>query len=268
MVTSSAFVTSTWTNAHQALLNDSFRTYNSKIRPSLNGEPTSVTVNFSPVVLNFIDEKSESLNMKSTLNMYWYDSRIQWKIGDYSNITLIDIPQSDMWLPPIQIYNSLKPAAKLGFDEQTVRIYSTGIHHWTVVNTMETACAIEISFYPFDTQVCEVTIYTPGVSVQEVNMIVDNDNPVNTNYLSESASWEFVGEGVAHTVLPDLENYQIISFKMWFKRRTSFYVLNIVLPVIFLSLTASAVFLLPGEETTFGLFLKQTNIGNSSFPNT
>ncbi|KAK3739070.1 hypothetical protein RRG08_025159 [Elysia crispata] len=62
---------------------------------------------------------------------------------------------------------------------------------------------------------------------------------------SSSGTWQLLSNSVE--ILPNENNLTRIQFQMRLKRLKTFYILNIILPVLFLSFTASMVFLLPAE---------------------
>ena len=220
-----------WMEHHSNLQGALLSSYNRKTRPSTDGNTTEVQIKFNPFNLNFLDEKSESLNMKAMFDLIWFDIRLQWNASDYGAIDHLDLPQTDLWLPPVQVFNSLSASGQFGFDEQSVRVYSTGQAYWIVINIIETKCVIDISYYPFDTQTCDVMVHFPGKEVEDVRIIVNEEDPMDSQRMSLNPTWEFVGGSAQQDFSGHKGNYQMVEFMMTFQRRTSFYVLNIILPV-------------------------------------
>ena len=96
----------TWRTSHEHLvsrLTSSSSNYSRHIRPSEGSAPTSVTMVFRPVNLVFLDEKSQTMNLRIELILNWTDSQLAWNPLDYDDIRRIYFSESAMWLPPIQL---------------------------------------------------------------------------------------------------------------------------------------------------------------------
>ena len=107
-----------------------------------------------------------------------------------------------------------------------------------------------MSYYPFDVQNCTVAvIFYPMTSKQVSYLAYDS---INKETQIANGKWDLIGascesssSSLQYTLL---DGYlQSIQYKLIFRRRRTFYMLNYILPVVFLALTSSMVFLLPVE---------------------
>ncbi|XP_066300074.1 5-hydroxytryptamine receptor 3A-like [Branchiostoma lanceolatum] len=53
-----------------------------------------------------IDEKNQVMSSAVWLRQYWTDEDLQWNATDFWNISNINIPSKEVWLPDTVLYNS------------------------------------------------------------------------------------------------------------------------------------------------------------------
>ena len=83
-----------------------------------------------------------------------------------------------------------------GFDRSSkVMVSNTGKVIWTPLAILQTTCAIDVRNYPFDKQVCPITIEYMQALNTEVNITVPsvdiNQFNLDINYI-ESSEWDLV----------------------------------------------------------------------------
>ena len=160
------------------------------------------------------------------------------------------------------IGNSFGETGQLGYDELPVRLHAEGSPHgvkWSPSILEETSCDIDVTYWPFDTQLCGIDFVAQASSRDELRVIAWGKDEgatgmdgiyrdsfhVDSNWILENAC-----VGKRKRLTPG------IKFWLMFRRRTSYYVTNIILPVIFLSLNCPVVFILPldcGEKMSFSI---------------
>ena len=145
-----------WHDTHDRLVNSTFSSYNTLTRPSSDGSATIVSVSLIPSFIHDLDEKSQTLRLTSTISLFWEDPRLSWQPPDYGGISTIHIPQSQLWLPPVHIENSIDARERFGYDENLVTIHPSGHVSWTVNQVISVRCNIKVSYYPFDVQKCSI----------------------------------------------------------------------------------------------------------------
>ena len=112
-------------------------------------------------------------------------------------------------------------------------------------------CQVDVTYFPFDKQTCEMTYYAADETVSSV-MLLSEDH-VNRLELSQNPSWAV--ESVILTRYVKNDNlYITLSFNM--RRRASFDVLTLVMPMIFLAFLNVCLFLVPigsGEKGSLSI---------------
>ena len=244
---------------HDRLTHDLFSNYNKRTRPSHGGEATDVFLVFEPRSVLSLDEITQSLRMSVSMYLFWSDHRLSWKPSDYGNISDIYIPQTELWLPPITVTNSVSRRQQFGFDENLVFV-AQGMVAWTVFQVLDISCNIQVSYYPFDVQKCTTNVMFLPLTVKELNSRPYPGDQMNLGVFLSSGTWDLAGY-YCHSLGPDPDHSWLqtaMTYTLVFRRRSTHYVINIVLPVVCLSLTASAVFLLPvetGDKMSVGVTL-------------
>ncbi|XP_050397255.2 acetylcholine receptor subunit delta-like [Patella vulgata] len=132
----------------------------------------------------------------------------------------------------------------LGFDEMPIRLTNTGHVFWFPNILFQTACDINLRYYPFDTQVCTIQLNPLVSQTNEIELVLASDHDPFEEY-GQNGQWELV-----HLFLNETNDQykSILKFELTLKRRRSFYIMNVVLPIIFLSFMGILVFALPAES--------------------
>ncbi|RUS87280.1 hypothetical protein EGW08_004960, partial [Elysia chlorotica] len=201
-----------------------------------------------------VNEKDQNLVSNARLVLSWSDYLLAWLPINNGNITSFLVRQEDIWLPDIQVANSVVKQQQLGYDELPVRLLSDGSIVWAPTAVISTACDIDVTYYPMDTQVCYIKFETSMSTNEEIDINIDMTTPISLTDYSEDGQWEIVETSSEN--LSDEDFKTMIRFGLILKRRRAYYVVNIVMPVIFLSLTSTLVFALPaeaGEKISMGI---------------
>ena len=125
-----------------------------------------------------------------------------------------------------------------------------------------TACKIDLYYFPFDEQYCEVQFVNWIYGAYSVNLTFMTTF-VNTDYYNPNGEWDLrdtkvdrldrslTGEDdVVLFVLP------MVAFRLHLVRYPSYLVINVVIPALIMTLMTQLVFLLPaeaGEKLSLGI---------------
>ena len=232
-----------------------FTSYRPEVRPSTAGEGTYVYISMYLLSIQGLDERSQELESSIIVEAFWVDDWLSWNQSAYGNIEDFLYPQKKIWLPDIVIENSVESQRQLGYNNNMVRIDSSGLVHWKPSQVIKTGCDIDVTYYPFDTQTCSIIVSTWMSTKDEIDIDPQTGNSgLILNKYSTSGTWELTSNHLE--ILPNENDLTRIQFKIVLKRLRTYYVLNIILPVLFLSFTASLVFFLPadaGEKIGMGI---------------
>ena len=238
---------------------DIFSNYNKNMRPTQTGSATEIKVSFEPKSLLAIDERSQTLSLKVWIWSWWNDPRLSWLPAQYGHIDRLFIPQSQIWTPPIIITNSQSQWLEAEINENIVYVGSDGDVWVGVHPIIHIYCDIEVAYYPFDVQTCTTKIMFLPYSTNELDTKPWDGpfGPMNMETFLDGGIWQTVGYYCHHLALMDLDwTRSALTYTLMLRRRPTYYVINIILPAMFLSFTTSAVFLLPsksGEKMTLSM---------------
>lgn len=241
-------------NLHQDILLNA--SYSKHIRPAINqSEPTIVNIEFSIVSIRELDEILGKFSIVGILYLVWEDPRLRWNPAHYGNITETRLDMRKVWKPDLIIAHPMESIAAVGHDHYhyPVRYYANGIGLWAPGDVMTTTCKIDVAYYPFDTQTCEMMFMSWGSLYDEV-FLKSNRREIYTDFFVGNGEWDLI-ESYAYEGMIDSKypTYNIV-FKL--KRRPTFIVVNVVLPVLFMGLLNVLAFFVPaqsGERVSFSM---------------
>ena len=145
------------------------------------------------------------------------------------------------------------------FRDFRVDLKHTGHIIWKFGGTFSTSCSLDMTYYPFDTQICSIDIENWSYTSDAVDLY---------NMTADVHLQEFSSHGeysLGHTVAEksyfteDLypgKLFPRVKFIMHLRRKPEYYTFNIILPCIFCMIIALMAFWLPpesGEKISIGI---------------
>ena len=145
------------------------------------------------------------------------------------------------------------------FDRMGVLVASDGKMHWEPGGIFTTTCDIDITFFPFDLQRCEIVVGAWAYYSQKMNLI-NASSEIKLHDYTENGEWEILETVVTWNdtglpCCPDVR-YSYVSSGLYLRRRTSYYFVNIVAPCFMLSVLVLMGFCIPpeaGEKISCGI---------------
>lgn len=230
--------------------------YNRYIRPADDQSHVTVIItSFYLVTLQEIDEVTGTVFIRGYFNISWVDFNLQWMPEKYGNATSITLPQHKIWKPPLVFANSVEKVELIRIKDSCISVTNTGIVTWMPGSSIVFSCSINSVYFPFDKQTCRLLVVVWGYSDKEIKITPAIDRVV-TNYQIANNEWEITKTNV--TTITIAEGVPEISFVFQFKRRPTFYVLNLLVPSMLMAMLNICVFLLPpdsGERVGFAVTL-------------
>lgn len=233
-------------NNTKDLLTQLFTTqsYNKYVRPQLDQSMvTLVFVDFTLVGFNGLDEVQQKLTITGYLLISWVDQHLSWTPSTYGGVNKLYINQQDIWKPDLALQNGFKELEELGSKFVLCQVSFDGSVVWMPFEVFETRCDVNIKYFPFDQQNCTLKFVVWSHSIHEIN-ITAGIQGLNLEVF-ENGEWEIVGQNS----FSDLESFEArVSFSMRLQRKPLYIVLNIIMPVVFLSVLNLFVFMLPADS--------------------
>ncbi|NWH76986.1 5HT3A protein, partial [Piaya cayana] len=180
----------------------------------------------------------------------WENSFVTWDPRDFCNISQLVLPMDTYWSPHILIVERVN-SQNSNFD------YVTVTHNGSFVSTqpfqVTLTCSLMILKFPFDTQMCNVSIASflhPAVTEfimktrrTEAAMMRDSQR-----YFLTDGEWKFTNlsfiEYIEHL---DNGDFSVVTYVVSMERRPTLYILNLILPTCALYLLDMAVLFGPSS---------------------
>ena len=139
-----------------------------------------------------------------------------------------------------------------------VLLKSNGSVNWPVPVKLKTACRVVITYFPFDDQLCTIRIGSWIYNNEWIDYKSSQDSIDMTEYIHNS-EWElgyFNFQKVPYSLAMNGKSQSDLTFEVHLRRQTFFYIFNIIVPCIMLSILTLLTFWLPptsAEKISLGL---------------
>ncbi|CAF1171325.1 unnamed protein product [Adineta ricciae] len=253
--------------------------YNPLIRPTQYSNETLV-VSFGLLLVQLIHvfEKEQVVKTNTWLHMKWYDPQLRWNPQRYGGIDKINIPHAHVWTPDVVLLNNADGNYEVTFKCKVVLMH-TGIVHWVPPAIYKSSCRIDVKYFPFDIQKCEMRFASWTYNAREVMFEYYSEEDEKKNELTkllpqqvysatsnelykddylESGTWDVVGipsqfvHYYSNTSNLSPDYIEIVVFiKM--RRKALYYTVNLIVPTFLMTILICIVFCLPtaaGEKMT------------------
>ncbi|XP_055876925.1 acetylcholine receptor subunit alpha-L1-like [Biomphalaria glabrata] len=235
--------------------------YLKTVRPVVNGSlPLQVLFSIRLNQIVNLNERQQVLTINAFIDQSWTDLALSWDPAEFQDVRSLRIPADQVWKPDTFIYNNADNRST-GFIHGTyIQIKHTGEVNWPVPVRLRSSCVVKITYFPFDYQFCMVKfgswIYSQNLVDYNVKQSVINVDP--SSYIKNS-EWDLLSMKLEKSITNmslSLGLHPHITAMLYLKRNTFYYLFNIIVPCMMLSmLTLMTFWLAPtsGEKVTLGL---------------
>ncbi|XP_053385826.1 neuronal acetylcholine receptor subunit alpha-2-like [Mercenaria mercenaria] len=222
---------------------------------------THVKAGLNVLAIDELDLKGQKLALAGWLRLEWKDDRIVWNKTAKDDIEYIFTQPKYIWRPELVVDNALADLGAIESTDLLMRVKYTGEVEWEPRMLISTHCQVDITYYPYDQQKCAIEIVSWTYTIEEVRLDHLYEE-INLEDFEKHGEWE-----ITHTEnedknltehLPDgtVRVYPQLDFWIHLRRRTQFYSLNVMMPIILTSLMTALVFIVPvdsGEKLSYVL---------------
>ena len=204
--------------------------------------------------LGSISETDQTMETLLVIYISYLNYRTAWNSSEY-NLTDTYFQIKDVYIPDIAVLNSGASGTNSLTRSEDTKEYTMYLHHCgyselALLEHLISSCAIDITYYPFDSQRCDIDLVSfpfPDVTLFIPYPNMKGDFPaLDMSTYSEDGSWDIVDQR-AYSVF-NTSVTQKLQFSLILQRKTTYYVLSMLLPLLFLSLTTTVVFALPTDS--------------------
>ncbi|XP_077996518.1 neuronal acetylcholine receptor subunit alpha-9-like [Glandiceps talaboti] len=230
-----------------ARLVDNYPKY--KMRPVKNDStPVEVQHRMTPRQIIEMDEKNQVLTLKAWMSSIWYDEFLTWSPSENENITEIRLPSEKVWLPDIVLLESTKTTGERDMATDVIINYRGEITAMAPV-LYSASCPVDPKYFPFDEQNCNLTFMSWSYNGELLDLIPDPNTDASS--FKTSSEWQLLNLTIATwLMIPPCcpEAYTMITYTIHLRRRSLFYIVNIIFPSFLACILVAVGFVLPSES--------------------
>lgn len=243
----------------QRLIKHLTKNYNPEIRPvSQLNQTIEVAFEAEMVQLISVKERDQLMKTNMWLRYYWTDEQMVWDPKDFGGIEVLRIPNADIWNPDIVLLNNADGNFEVSFSCK-VLVYYYGTVLWVPCSIYESSCTIDVRYFPFDEQVCEMIFGSWSYTANEVKLKWYDWGETKCDHTSSfcySPLTGYVKSGVWDVMKAPGEIYfdgegknrqTYISYYYTLRRKTMYFIINLVIPCIIISSLSLFGFYMPAD---------------------
>lgn len=155
-----------------------------------------------------------------------------------------------MWLPDLVITSGANDFdLRTNWEDTYVKVHHTGYVLWQLGGRTEIICDVNLKFYPFDYQLCLLTI-TSWAHTQSTISFVNETDKIGLNFYRGSNIWNVVTtKSSSITIMLNKEqNQTLILNSICLKRKSLYFIVNLIIPCVAMSILAAFGFIIPSES--------------------
>lgn len=145
-----------------------------------------------------------------------------------------------------------------GYMPSNAMVSDDGTVFWSPPARLRSSCKIDITLFPFDTQECTLKFGSWTYDQAQVDIVQKNEGITSPHYIT-NGEWALmhtrtIRNEVIYPISPAV--YPDITITILISRRILYYILNIILPCVWLNMLSLLAFCLPpdaGEKITLGI---------------
>lgn len=235
----------------QRLLKDKTENYTKVLRPLYDqSKNLNIYTSFDLVSIQEFEEREGKVTVTGILFTAWFDELFAWNPNEYGGTTYVILDTTYIWVPAMTLTNAVGEMDKVSRDWHSLVIFNTGLVHYYGGGIFSFTCDVDVSYYPWDRQKCQLWFTPWGYGVDQLNIFQINETIYQT-YYSENGEWTLIGSSTG--VIP---NSVIFFFELFLERQPRFVVINVIAPIMVMSFLNILIFLIPidsGERISYSL---------------
>ncbi|XP_033731030.1 neuronal acetylcholine receptor subunit beta-4-like [Pecten maximus] len=252
MILAGSQVVSGWSaNGEMSVRQDFIETdtYHYLVRPN---DTVHVKAGLNILTINGLDNAAQQFSVTGWLTVEWEDERLVWTPGNKYDTDHVYSTFGEIWIPELFVDNSVEDVSVLYDENLFLRVSHTGRVGLDYPRIFHTTCNVDVTSFPFDTQICVLELTSWAYTIQELDL--EHLLPeVNARLLSPNGEWSYIGSSINRDVIIEetssgQSQYAMLRYAMKLERMRSFYVTNIILPVTLTAILNVLVFMIPNDS--------------------
>ncbi|XP_052102777.1 neuronal acetylcholine receptor subunit alpha-10-like [Mytilus californianus] len=224
--------------------------YGPNVRPVCPGQETiPVTVDLAVRQLITLNEPEQTVQFNVWMRLGWVDCHLKWNPDDYNGTKSVVLPIDLIWKPDITLYESISEEF-YGFEKFRAHIYADGHVTYNFPSKIEALCPVSVAKFPYDSQICSLMFGSWSYNGFELDVSTKH-GAGDLSSVKENVEWIIekipaVRHELYYGCCP--EPYPDVTFYINLKRKPGYYVTNILIPSLLVTLVAGLGFFLPADS--------------------
>lgn len=232
--------------------------YNRRLRPGENRTaPTDIFIKFYMRNLKELLEGDGKIGIAGGFEFYWKDSRLTWNRTDYDGDLLnTSLFVSDIWIPNFVLMNPYHEVKPVFSSDHSCKVFSNGFVSCMPPDLFEASCDADVTYYPFDSQNCTLQYYIPGYFTTDIKFRLVTST-INMEVYKDNGLWSITNTRMYVERHDSVDvSFEILQLEINLQRRSTYYVISLLLPIFLINFVQILVFVLPeksGERIGFSI---------------
>ena len=252
----------------QDCLNDS--NYNKYLAPyEFSDTLTMWSLSVGMAVSHLVNlDTVQDLQLKVDVGFKWSDPRLQWNtstnLSEWQWPTKTYWPSSWLWMPEITVLTCELSSCSISIDSDTlVDISNDGTVKAHDSLLLASNCLLDFTYFPFDNQTCVVNMLIDFPGYDDSRIEIHILNTISTGYVASNEEWDITSvdffsiKSMTYQLQETNPTHWILSqvpvsthslvLVVGFKRTASFYLDNVIAPLLVIVLISVFTILLPSD---------------------
>ncbi|KAK3597587.1 hypothetical protein CHS0354_030127 [Potamilus streckersoni] len=162
------------------LTNDLLKNYVKSVKPEpSDGSNFSVTLGFTLLNLDDVDDDNKVIDTHSYIDQTWRDERLAWEPSDYDDVRVLHLPADSVWIPDIVLFNNAGDDYKPIID-MTVLVFSDGTINYIPPYHLKSFCETgkqptgffnKMNIERYNELVCKLAFLSWMHDVEEIRLV-------------------------------------------------------------------------------------------------
>ncbi|XP_054908143.1 5-hydroxytryptamine receptor 3A-like [Poeciliopsis prolifica] len=205
-----------------------------------------------------VDEKSQTVTSHIWVTKYWTNEFVRWNQSDFCGINEVSVPKAKLWIPEIVIQQDASDDGSI-HETPWVIVRPDGSMFTFLRQRLTFTCRLNLYKFPFDLQRCNITFTSMDIDVNSLVLgSFTNDSVLtvtSTQFMITQGEWSLKDiELVSGNITNGWRYHSTISYIVTLERKPFLYVINFIIPLVYLLFLDLASFSIPvdsGEKFGF-----------------
>ncbi|CAJ0571573.1 unnamed protein product, partial [Mesorhabditis spiculigera] len=200
--------------------------------------PLNIQIKLFYIQIVGLEAQTQVLSTIYQIKMKWRDPRLAWNPEDYGGIKQIYLSESLLWLPDTNVGTATGASITRPDEIRALQVLNTGRVKWPTQYFTENICRMQVSKFPFDTQICTIPFLTWAYEAKFLNLTGSMSDIQIQN--QGNGEWHLIDLTTIYTSYGQGEDgIAKMNYQLRLRRVPNFYVYVIAIPCFILTMLSA-----------------------------